>query len=58
MPLTFAIEDKGILPDRMVAQLAAAGGILPATEFVPVSEIDAATKVLTRLAESWCNTAR
>jgi dCTP deaminase len=33
--LSFAIEDKGILPDRMIAGLAAAGGILPATEFVP-----------------------
>jgi dCTP deaminase len=35
VPLSFAIEDKGILPDRMIAQLAADGGILPATEFVP-----------------------
>ena len=35
MALTFAIEDKGILPDRMIAALAAAGGILPATDFVP-----------------------
>ena len=35
MTLAFAIEDKGILPDRMVAALAAAGGILPSTEFVP-----------------------
>ncbi len=35
MALYFAIEDKGILPDRMIAGLAAAGGILPATEFVP-----------------------
>ena len=35
MALTFAIDDKGILPDRMIAALAAAGGILPATEFVP-----------------------
>jgi len=33
--LSFAIEDKGILPDRMIAALADAGGILPATEFVP-----------------------
>jgi dCTP deaminase len=33
--LSFAIEDKGILPDRMIAALAADGGILPATEFVP-----------------------
>ena len=35
MPLTFAIEDKGILPDRMIAALARAGGILPAAEFAP-----------------------
>ncbi len=35
MALSFAIEDKGILPDRMIRQLAADGGILPATEFVP-----------------------
>jgi dCTP deaminase len=35
VPLTFAIEDKGILPDRMIAQLAADGGVLPATDFVP-----------------------
>ncbi len=33
--LPFAIEDKGILPDRMVQRLAAAGGILSETEFVP-----------------------
>ena len=33
--LIFAIEDKGILPDRMIGQLAAAGGILPSTDFVP-----------------------
>jgi len=33
--LTFAIEDKGILPDRMIAALAQAGGILPAYDFVP-----------------------
>jgi len=33
--LSFAIEDKGILPDRMIAALAAGGGILPATDFVP-----------------------
>jgi dCTP deaminase len=32
--LSFAIEDKGILPDRMIERLTAAGGILPATEFV------------------------
>ncbi len=35
MPLSLAVEDKGILPDRMIAGLAADGGILPATEFVP-----------------------
>jgi dCTP deaminase len=35
LPLSFAIEDKGILPDRMIARLAAEGGILPATEFQP-----------------------
>jgi dCTP deaminase len=33
--LSFAIEDKGILPDRMIAALAADGGILPASEFAP-----------------------
>ena len=33
--LSFAIEDKGILPDRMIGALAAAGGILPESEFVP-----------------------
>jgi dCTP deaminase len=33
--LTFAIEDKGILPDRMIAALARDGGILPAVEFAP-----------------------
>ena len=35
MALAFAIEDKGILPDRMVAALAEAGGIIPSSEFVP-----------------------
>ncbi len=35
MALTFAVEDKGILPDRMIAALARAGGILPAAEFAP-----------------------
>src|ERR1700741_3317890 len=29
------MADQGILPDRMIEALAAAGGILPATEFVP-----------------------
>jgi dCTP deaminase len=33
--LSFSIEDKGILPDRMIAALAADGGILPSTDFVP-----------------------
>jgi len=31
--LKLAVEDKGILPDRMIAQLARDGGILPATAF-------------------------
>ena len=35
MALSFAIEDKGILPDRMIGELAADGGILPASAFVP-----------------------
>jgi dCTP deaminase len=35
VPLTFSVEDKGILPDRMIAALAEAGGILPAYPFVP-----------------------
>ena len=35
MALTFAIEDKGILPDRMIERLAADGAILPSTDFVP-----------------------
>src|SRR5262245_27152553 len=30
-----AHASKGILPDQMIAALAAAGGILPATDFVP-----------------------
>src|SRR6478609_4135280 len=29
------MADKGILPDRMIAALAKAGGILPAYEFAP-----------------------
>jgi len=33
--LSFAVEDKGILPDRMIAALARAGGVLPAAEFAP-----------------------
>src|SRR5579885_3542037 len=33
--LTFAVDDKGILPDRMIGALAAQGCILTETEFVP-----------------------
>jgi dCTP deaminase len=33
--LSFSSKDKGILPDRMIAALAAGGGILPASEFAP-----------------------
>jgi dCTP deaminase len=33
--LSFAVDDKGILPDTMIAALAAAGGILPANDFAP-----------------------
>ena len=33
--LSFAIEDKGILPDRMIAALAADGAILSENKFVP-----------------------
>jgi len=29
-----------------------------ATEFVPLSELDAATRVLTRFVDSWCNSSR
>ena len=35
MGLSFAVEDKGILPDRMIAALADDGAILPAYAFVP-----------------------
>ena len=35
MPLAFAVDQKGILPDHMIAALAKGGGILPAYEFVP-----------------------
>ena len=35
MPLSFSVEDKDILPDRMIAELAEAGGILPSYDFVP-----------------------
>jgi dCTP deaminase len=33
--LSFSVEDKGILPDRMIAQLARDGAILPAAAFAP-----------------------
>src|SRR5512136_1500271 len=33
--LSFTIDDKGILPDRMITALAADGGILSETAFVP-----------------------
>jgi dCTP deaminase len=33
--LSFAIEDKGILPDRMIVALAAGGAILSENKFVP-----------------------
>jgi dCTP deaminase len=33
--LSFAAEDRGILPDRMIAVLAADGGILSENQFVP-----------------------
>jgi dCTP deaminase len=35
MPLSFAVADAGILPDRMIAALADNGGILPAYAFTP-----------------------
>ena len=35
MALTFAAHEKGILPDRMIAALAKAGGILPTYDFTP-----------------------
>ena len=35
MSLSFAIDDKGILPDSMIEQLAAEGAILPSTAFQP-----------------------
>src|SRR6202166_4502889 len=35
MALTFRADDKGILPDRMIAALADAGGIITAAEFAP-----------------------
>jgi dCTP deaminase len=33
--ITFAVENRGILPDRMIAALARDGGILPAADFAP-----------------------
>ena len=35
LPLAFAVDQKGILPDHMIAALARAGAILPACDFVP-----------------------
>ncbi len=35
MSLSFAVEDRGILPDRLIERLAAEGGILPAYDFAP-----------------------
>jgi dCTP deaminase len=35
VPLAFAVDQKGILPDRMIAELARQGGILHASDFVP-----------------------
>src|ERR1700688_1404436 len=35
MPLAFRADDRGILPDRMIAALAQAGGIIAASEFAP-----------------------
>src|SRR5215468_1288276 len=35
MPLPFAVDQKGILPDHMIAALSESGTILPAYEFVP-----------------------
>ena len=35
MALVFRADDKGILPDRMIAALAEAGGILPTYPFTP-----------------------
>ena len=35
MPLAFSAHDKGILPDRMIAALANAGGIIAEQPFVP-----------------------
>ena len=35
MALSLAVEDRGILPDRMIAQLSREGGILSETPFAP-----------------------
>ncbi|HET7848660.1 MAG TPA: 2'-deoxycytidine 5'-triphosphate deaminase [Pseudolabrys sp.] len=35
MALTFAVEERGILPDHLIAALAEDGGILPSSDFVP-----------------------
>ena len=35
MPLAFAVDQKGILPDHMIAELGRVGAILPAYDFVP-----------------------
>ena len=35
MPLALSADQKGILPDRMIAALTKAGGILPAYDFAP-----------------------
>jgi dCTP deaminase len=35
VPLAFAVDQKGILPDHMITALAEHGAILPAYEFVP-----------------------
>ena len=35
MPLALAVDQRGILPDRMIAALAQDGAILPAYDFVP-----------------------
>ena len=35
MPLAFAVDQRGILPDHMIAALAQDGAILPAYDFVP-----------------------
>jgi dCTP deaminase len=35
LTLSFSVDDKGILPDTMIAALAKAGGILPVRDFAP-----------------------